>query len=160
MAPKGNKNAVGNQGGRPTLYRDTHPERAYKLYMLGLTDEEVAVAFGVHRDTLFEWCHQHPEFSDASDAGKLPADSSVAVSLYKRAMGYSHEAVKIFMPQGADEPVYAPYVEHYPPDTPAASLWLRNRQPGKWRDRQELTGKDGEPFLAGFIQIPAKEPTK
>ena len=28
--------------------------------------------------------------------------------------------------------------EHYPPDTPAASLWLRNRQPAKWRDRQEV----------------------
>ena len=27
---------------------------------------------------------------------------------------------------------------HYPPDTQAASLWLRNRQPAKWRDRQEV----------------------
>ena len=24
---------------------------------------------------------------------------------------------------------YAPYTAHYPPDTQAASLWLRNRQP-------------------------------
>jgi hypothetical protein len=34
--------------------------------------------------------------------------------------------------------VYAPYVANYPPDTAAASLWLRNRQPEKWRDRQNL----------------------
>jgi hypothetical protein len=47
-------------------------------------------------------------------------------------------AVKIFMPAGAAAPVYAPYTEHYPPDTTAASLWLRNRQPSKWRDRQEV----------------------
>jgi hypothetical protein len=33
------------------------------------------------------------------------------------------------------EPVYAEYTEHYPPDTGAASLWLRNRQPEKWRDK-------------------------
>jgi hypothetical protein len=39
---------------------------------------------------------------------------------------------------GAAAPVYAPYTEHYPPDTHAASLWLRNRQPTKWRDRQEV----------------------
>ena len=38
----------------------------------------------------------------------------------------------------AEAPVYAPYTEHYPPDTQAASLWLRNRQPAKWRDRQEV----------------------
>ena len=28
-----------------------------------------------------------------------------------------------------------PYTEHYPPDTQAASLWLRNRQPRQWRDK-------------------------
>ena len=44
-------------------------------------------------------------------------------------------AVKIFMPAGAEAPVCASYTEHYPPDTQAASLWLRNRQPAKWRDR-------------------------
>jgi hypothetical protein len=42
------------------------------------------------------------------------------------------------VPAGADAPVYAPYTEHYPPETQAASLWLRNRQPAKWRDRQEV----------------------
>jgi len=42
------------------------------------------------------------------------------------------------MPAGAEAPVYARYVQHYPPDTTAASLWLRNRQPDKWRDRQQI----------------------
>jgi hypothetical protein len=27
---------------------------------------------------------------------------------------------------------------HYPPDTQVASLWLPNRQPAKWRDRQQV----------------------
>jgi hypothetical protein len=62
----------------------------------------------------------------------------MAERLYHRGLGYQHEAVKIFMPAGAAAPVYAPYIEHYPPDTQAASLWLRNRQPAKWRDRQEV----------------------
>src|SRR6266567_9586804 len=52
--------------------------------------------------------------------------------------GYSHPAVKIFMPSGASEPVYVPYTQHYPPDTKAALRWLMNRQPDKWRDRQDV----------------------
>jgi hypothetical protein len=31
------------------------------------------------------------------------------------------------MPAGAKKPVYAPYVEHVPPDTTAAIFWLKNR---------------------------------
>jgi hypothetical protein len=42
------------------------------------------------------------------------------------------------MPAGASEPVYAPYTQHYPPDTKAALRWLMNRQPALWRDRQEV----------------------
>jgi hypothetical protein len=45
--------------------------------------------------------------------------------------------VKIFMPAGASAPVVAKYREHYPPDTAAASLWLRNRRSDKWRDKHE-----------------------
>jgi hypothetical protein len=74
----------------------------------------------------------YPDFSESIARGKEPADAEIAASLYHSAKGYSHKAVKIFMPQGASEPVYAPYVERYPPDTNAASLWLRNRR-GKKR---------------------------
>jgi hypothetical protein len=31
-------------------------------------------------------------------------------SLYQRGLGYSYDAVKIFMPAGAKKPIYAPYV--------------------------------------------------
>jgi hypothetical protein len=40
--------------------------------------------------------------------------AGVERSLYRRAVGYHYDAVKIFMPSGADKPVYAPYVEHVP----------------------------------------------
>lgn len=32
-------------------------------------------------------------------------------------------------------------VKHYPPDPAAASLWLRNRQGGRWRDKIEVDQK-------------------
>jgi hypothetical protein len=123
--------------GRPTLYREEYPARAYKICLLGATDAELANFFGIRESTLNLWKHAHPDFMESITRGKLIADANVAERMYQRALGYSHEAVKIFMPAGASAPVYAPYVERYPPDTQAASLWLRNRQPGKWRDRVE-----------------------
>jgi hypothetical protein len=50
----------------------------------------------------------------------------------------NYEAVKIFMPAGRSEPVYAPYIEHVPPDTTAGIFWLKNRDPQHWRDSQQL----------------------
>lgn len=134
--------------GRPTKYSEELCEQAYKLYLLKATDEEVADFFGVVVATLFNWRDEHPEFLEATENGKLKADAEVAGKLRERALGYSHEAVKIFMPAGATEPVYAKYTEHYPPDTQAASLWLRNRQPEKWRDKtdHELAGPGGGPI--------------
>jgi hypothetical protein len=46
--------------------------------------------------------------------------------------------VKIFMPAGREKPVYAPYVEHTPPDVTACIFWLKNRDPQHWRDSQQL----------------------
>jgi hypothetical protein len=135
--------------GRPTLYREEFVEQVYKLALLGMTDAEMAEFFEVDERTLNRWKDSHPDFCQSMARGKQPADSNVAEKLYSRAIGYSHDAVKIFMPQGASEPVYAPYTEHYPPDTQAASLWLRNRQSAKWRDKQdhEHTGKDGKDLV-------------
>jgi SAM-dependent methyltransferase len=59
-------------------------------------------------------------------------------SLYHRANGYNYEAVKIFMPAGHNKPVYAPYIEHVPPDVTACIFWLKNRDPQHWRDSQQL----------------------
>jgi hypothetical protein len=51
--------------------------------------------------------------------------------LYERAVGYNYDAVKIFMPANAKKPVYAPYVEHIPPDVivrkPAIHVWQLSR---------------------------------
>ena len=70
--------------------------------------------------------------------------AALSISLYERANGYTYDAVKIFMPAGAKKPVYAPYIEHVPPDTTACIFWLKNRDPARWRDTWQLehvTGK-------------------
>jgi hypothetical protein len=99
---------------------------------------EIANAFNVSERAFNEWKRLHPKFVQSLIDGREKADAKVARSLYERARGYSHDAVKIFMPAGATEPIYAPYTEHYPPDTGAASLWLKNRQRAKWRERLDV----------------------
>jgi hypothetical protein len=47
-----------------------------------------------------------------------------------------YDAVKIFRPAGAKKPIYAPYVEHVPPDVTAAIFWLKNRD--HWRDAWQV----------------------
>ena len=123
--------------GRPSTYRPEYAAQAEKFCRLGATDRDLAEFFEVAESTLNLWKLEHPEFSESLKAGKSLADVEIADKLYHRARGYSHEAVKIFMPAGADAPVIVPYVEHYPPDTTAAIFWLKNRRPDLWRDRQQ-----------------------
>jgi hypothetical protein len=59
-------------------------------------------------------------------------------SLYERANGYNYDAVKIFMPAGSKQPVVVHYIEHCPPDVGAAFIWLKNRDPERWRDVQNV----------------------
>jgi hypothetical protein len=122
--------------GRPTSYREEYAEQVLKLCRLGATDRELANFFAVSEQTINAWKDAHPEFLESLKAGKAKADAEVADKLFRRATGYSHEAVKIFMPSGASEPVYAAYTEHYAPDPTSCIFWLKNRRPDLWRDVQ------------------------
>lgn len=125
--------------GRPSEFKAEYVEQAQKLCLLGATDVELADFFNVSDRTIYRWQTQFPEFCQALKAGKELADERVERSLYHRAVGYSHEAVKIFMPAGASVPVYAPYREHVPPDTTAMIFWLKNRRPEQWRDKSDIS---------------------
>ena len=59
-------------------------------------------------------------------------------SLYQRGLGCNYEAVKVFMPAGAKQPVVVHYMEHVPADVGAAFIWLKNRDPEHWRDVQNV----------------------
>ena len=73
--------------------------------------------------------------ADVTDSASLDAAfAEVAEKLFRRATGYSHEAVKIVADAKTKEQHIVPYVEHYPPDTTACIFWLKNRRPEAWRD--------------------------
>jgi len=122
--------------GRPSLYRVEYDDVAYRLGLLGFTNEQIADFIGVNVDTLYAWLETIESFSESLNRGKTLADADVAQGLYARAVGYSHDAEKIFFKDG--EIARADYTEHYPPDTGAAKLWLTNRQPHLWREKVEV----------------------
>jgi hypothetical protein len=131
--------------GRPTDFKPEYVDLAYKFSLLGATDIDLAKFFDVSEDTIYSWKKVHNNFSEAIKDGKERADANVSSRLYSRAMGYSHEAVKIFADPKTGSEHIVKFTEHYPPDTAAAIFWLKNRQRGRWRDRidQEVTGPDG-----------------
>jgi hypothetical protein len=136
-APKGNKNAKGNRGGgRKSLFKPEYVEMARRIALLGATNVELAGVFGVSESTIESWTRDRVEFAKALKAGKTVADSEVANRLYRRALGYSHKAVKIFADPKTGDELVVPFTQHYAPDTTACIFWLKNRRPMEWRDRQ------------------------
>lgn len=120
-------------------YHPAFAELAYKHCLLGATPKHVASLLRVDDSTVYRWMEAHPEFAAAIDQGREDADANVARSLYKKATGYTHQAVKVFQYQG--QPVVVPYTEIVPPDTEAAKFWLKNRQPEMWKDKVEVEEK-------------------
>lgn len=128
---------------RPTKYNPKMCKQVKKLYLLGATDAEVADFLEINRDTLYAWKNKYPAFSDTEKGAKILADAKVSESLYKRALGFSHKAVKIFNAGGL--PLIVPYTQRYPPDVIACLFWLKNRRSKvdpadgiAWKDRQEM----------------------
>ena len=122
--------------GRPTYYRPEYVQKVYEFCLLGADDSFIARAFDVDECTINRWKADHPEFCKSMSDGKETADAEIAKALYHRAKGYSHDETHVSNYQG--QITLTPLIKHYPPDTAAASLWLRNRQSGKWRDKVDV----------------------
>lgn len=122
-------------GGRPTKFKPEFIEQARKLAALGATDREAAEFFDVDERTLHRWKHEHEEFCQSLRVGKEQADARVEQSLYRRALGYSHDDTHFSSYEGVV--TATPFVKHHPPDTTAAIFWLKNRKPTDWRDKHD-----------------------
>lgn len=128
---------------RPTEYKPAYAEGARKLALLGATDAEIADFYDVDVRTIYRWKNAHDAFCQALKAGKEQADARVERALFHRAVGYEQEEVKIFMPAGKDQPVYAKFIAKIAPDTTAAIFWLKNRQPEQWREKVDVNATGG-----------------
>ena len=137
MAAKTQKNIAlkkKHPGGRPSKLT---PQLAVKIFFMarrGFTDLEIAEVLDLTEQTINNW-KKIPEFFEALKENKAEADELVELSLFERAVGYSHPEEKVFQYEG--EIITHETIKHYPPEPVACFFWLKNRKPKEWRDRIE-----------------------
>jgi len=128
-----------------------HPLLAKLFFSQGGTIEDFAEYIGKAKSTVYKWQTEEKTFSDAIKEGKQTPDDMVQSALLKRALGYHEEDVKIFMPAGAEEPVYAPYIKKIQPDVTAIIFWLVNRRREEWKRNPEPA--EGGDMAEAFKEI-------
>ncbi len=129
--------------GRPTKYEEELNDYVYKLALGGCTDEQLAEHLGVCKSTLTNWKNEYPEFLASIKKGKDFYDTHrVENALLKRALGTTVKETRI---NGGGEdgdekkPAATETTKELPPETAACIFWLKNRNPDRWRDKQEAT---------------------
>ncbi len=130
------KSNKGKNGGRPTKLSEKTLEKIRILARHGLNDKSIATCVGINESTLHRWKHKHPEFCKSLKNWKVHADDDVESSLFHRATGYSCPEEKVFIANG--KPLSVPTTKHFPPDPASMIFWLKNRQPKRWKDKQEI----------------------
>ena len=129
-----------------------HDAWAWSLAMKGATDEEIAEAFGVSRQTIIRWSRVKNEkgetvltsFGEALQQGKYAADAQVEKKLYERCMGYDVEEEEKVIDVNKDGSSKIGRItsrkKHVAPDTMAIMYWLNNRKrsTGEWSQRQDI----------------------
>ena len=125
--------------GRPSLYDPKYCEEVVALGKIGKSVEAIGAILGVGTKTLYNWRDQHEEFLHALDMAKE------------------------FELQWWEDIAQTHMIENKESDKINATIWSRSmaaRFPKKYREqvKQEITGADGTPLLAG-IQVSFVKPS-
>jgi hypothetical protein len=126
--------------GRPSLYKPEYCEEVIALGKIGKSTEAIGAILGVGTKTLYNWRDENPEFLHAL------------------------ELAKEFELQWWEDIAQTHMIENKESDKINASIWSRSmaaRFPKKYREqvKQEITGADGAPLLAG-IQVSFVKPSE
>ena len=120
----------------PTKYDQTLPKRAYQLVAeSGLTDKQLARAFGIGRRTLWRWRQRYPELNEAVlDGRDAYMTGRAELSLARRAEGLTVRETTEKYDKENRLIGRTVKIKEIPPDTTAIIFQLKNRAPGRWRD--------------------------
>ena len=119
--------------GRPPKKDKVNWEAVELLYQRGFIDKEVCKIVGISESTLNRWKQKHPDLWESIKGWKVTADDKVEKALFLRAIGYEHDDTYITQHQG--KILTKKITKHYPPDTAAAFIWLKNRKSKDWQDK-------------------------
>lgn len=101
-----------------------------------LTKNELAAKLGIAPKTLSLWEKKYPAIEEALRQGREITDVRVENAILKKALGFeTTEVKKVVKADGAEE--ITTVVKSVPPDVSAASVWLKNRCPERWRDKPQ-----------------------
>jgi hypothetical protein len=129
------------RGRRTDCFSKYVQAKIQRLAPLGLTNRQIAIAVDVTEQTFYNWQRKYPDFFAELKKCKKSANRVVEASCYLLATGYSVPEDKVFIHEG--QPVIVPTIKHYPPDAKAIALWLKNREPEKWREKVDIEHSGG-----------------
>ena len=131
--------------GRKTKYYKGYAKQAEVACREGgFTDAKLAKLFDVAKSTITLWKKIHDEFSVSIKKGKDDYDSmNVEDCLMKKCLGFNftevtREPVKDKTTGVASMQITKQVTKFVVPDTTAQIFFLKNRQPGRWRDKKDL----------------------
>lgn len=127
--------------GRPTKYKKEFAEQARKLCEKGFTDKDLADFFEVDESTINRWKDKYEEFCASIKSAKAYSDDAIVNSLYHKALGYTlteEKEEESTGGEGGGQTKIVKTTKQVAGDTTAMIFWLKNRQPEKWREKQEI----------------------
>ena len=122
----------------------------------GLTEQQIAHNMGIGLTTLKDWKGKFPSILTAIKKGKAPVDLEVENALLKRALGYDYEEVITEIEEvgeGRQKKHVRKLKKHMAPDVTAQIFWLKNRRPGRWRDKIEAAPEQGNELLQSLFEL-------
>lgn len=139
--------------GRPTKYNshvEPHLPSVKRWLVQGKTIEEIADLCDVNADSLYVYMSKYDDFSEMIKKGRAAQNDRVVNSLYRKALGYTFDEVTIIEKDG--KIVEKKTIKrHYPASDTAIAIWLNNRLPNEWRQRQvDQTDPTGTEVLKDF----------
>jgi hypothetical protein len=139
-----NEVTIRKRGGQSD-FKPEYCEQAFKLCLLGAKDEEIAHFFEVTEMTINRWKNAYPAFKLSLKDGKKEADTTVAQSLYHRAIGQFVKIEKMVYDAETKKHGKVTLSVQTPADVTAQIFWLKNRRPDLWRDvHKHEHGKAGD----------------
>ena len=123
-------------------YSEELTEKICKHLKKGNTITTTCQAVGIAKSTFYEWVEKKSNFSDAIKKAMAIPDRKVENALYKSAIMGHRYTEKEYKGVAAGEKVKMILIKKVkkfiPPNVTAQIFYLKNRQPGEWKDRHNF----------------------
>jgi hypothetical protein len=127
-----------NRTGPDSEYSPKLAEIARDLAKEGLTVDQICERLHIHINTFYKWRRENDEFKILVQEGRDSFDTEhVEKAMLEDAVGCKF-VEKTFRVQEDGSLVEVERKEKWNRNFQAQSMWLRNRNPQRWRDAQEV----------------------